>query len=113
MKSSLTLEERINIAIATILSDYRTPPQKDKIISSKEVGVRRLKNYVFTQGFCIIIGIDNVKRNRLIMRCNRHEKRTRDTRKLEKKNIKKRQIAIQATNCKYNIIVVYKKRLEI
>ena len=113
MKSTLTLEKRINIAIATISLDHRTPPQKDEIISSKKIDVRRLKNYVFTQGFCMIIDIDNVKRSRLIMRCNRHEKRTRDTRKLKKKSIKKRSIAIQAIDCKYNIIVVYKKRLRI
>ena len=55
MEATLTLEERVAIAIATISFDYRMLSQVDEIVLDKNSNIRRLQNYAsFCQDFCMI-----------------------------------------------------------
>ena len=43
------------------------------------------------------------KKNRYVLHCKRHEKKTRDTRKLAEREVRKRQTTIHAINCKWSV----------
>ena len=109
MKQLYSLEERVQIAIAIISSNHRISSQKDEVIASKKTNFRRLQNYAFCQNFCLVTNFDDVKRTRLLLKCKRHDKKTRDYRKLKKQDIRKRQTNVHVTNCMYSIIIAQKK----
>ena len=110
MKQLDSLEKRVQLAIAIISSNHRIASQKDEEIESKKTDFRRLQNYVFCEDFCLITNSNDSKKARLLLQCKRHDKNTRDTRKLKKKDIRKRQTNVHATNCLYSIIIAQKAK---
>lgn len=78
------LQERIRRAVDRIPSAHRLSPREDETFKSRDEVFRRLQNYVFTQGFAVIIYTNDNKRNILVVHCNRHQKNTRNTRRLTK-----------------------------
>ena len=52
---------------------------------------------------------DDVKKARLLLKCKRHDKKTRDYKKLKEQNTRKRQTNVHVTSCMYSIIIAQKK----
>ena len=100
----------LRLAIAVIPPNHRIASQKNEEIQSKKADFRRLQNYIFCEGFCLITDSNDSKRRRLLLLCKRHDKVTRDTRKLEESGARKRQTNVHATNCLYSMIVVQRKK---
>ena len=84
---------------------------QNEIVNNLKVDARRLQNYIFNQSFYMIIAKYDKKRERMIIIYSRYKKTTRDIRNVDEKNVRKRLTTTSIINCKYNIIIAYKKQL--
>lgn len=109
-KSIASLAKRKAETLVHISIAHLAPSRSYEVIVNKKASFDRLQNYVFSQDFYMIIAKDNVKRERQKLDCIRHKKSTRNWRKLNEQDIKKRFTAMLTTNCKYHIFIVFSKR---
>ena len=65
--ASESLQHRIDSALAQISRAHLAQSMQDEIVNDLEVGARRLQNYAFSQGFCMMIAKHDKKRERMIM----------------------------------------------
>ena len=84
MSSSSTkipsLDERKKLAIAAIPSPHLSTPITREIVDNEETGKLRCKDYTFTQGFAVIMTSHEIKkRTCTILKCQRHDEKTRNT----------------------------------
>jgi hypothetical protein len=84
----------------------------DEMMTSSEKEKIRLQDYVFTQKFSLMMKFYDKKRQRLVMKCSRHKKKTRNTRKIKKKDKKKTAINVVFNNSRYRVKMTFRKKEE-
>ena len=72
----------------------------------------RFQNFAFSQNFCLMIESYDKKKQRMIMKCFRHKKKIRNTRKLKKKNKAKITINVVFNECLYRVKMTHIKNEE-
>jgi hypothetical protein len=75
----------------------------DEMMTSLEKEKIKLQDYVFTQRFSLMMKFYDKKRQRLVMKCSRHKKKTRNTRKIKKKDKKKTATNVVFNDCRYRV----------
>lgn len=93
---NISLKIKIHKTIDVLLFAHFLLLSIDKMMTNLEKEKIRLQDYVFSQGFCLMMKIYDKKRQRLIMKCSRHKKKTRNTRKMQKKD-KKNQLQMSSS----------------
>ncbi|MCJ1467533.1 hypothetical protein MMC07_006158 [Pseudocyphellaria aurata] len=109
MSSNTSLEKRIRNAIDLLPPAHRIPPSDDEVVTGPEEGKLRLQDYAFTQGFCLVVASYDKKRQRLIMECSRHKKKTRNTRKIEEEDRVRAATDVAYNDCRYRVKITYIK----
>ena len=109
------LADRKRRAFAAFPDTHRRPPNTGEEVLDAENGHIRCQDYACTQGFAVVITSREVKkRTQVVLKCSRHGKKTRDTRKnKEKPGEKKRERPNQTLRwhgCPYKIRIMYYKR---
>ncbi len=112
MTINTSLKIRIHKAIDVLPPAHLLPLSIGEMVTSLEKGKIRLQDYVFNQEFCLMVKIYDKKRQRLIMKCSRHKKKTRNTRKVKKKNKKKSVINVAFIDCRYRVKITFRKKRE-
>jgi hypothetical protein len=112
MTINASLKVRIRKTIDLLSSAHLLPPSTDEMMTSPEKEKIRLQDYAFTQRFSLMVKSYDKKRQRLIMKCSRHKKKTRNTRKIKKKDKKKTAINVAFNNCRYRVKMTFRKKRE-
>lgn len=107
MSVNASLEVRIRTIIDIFLPAHFLSLVIGEVVTSPEEGKIRLQDYAFTQGFCLVMETYDKKRQRSIMRCSRHKKKTRNTRKTKEKDRKKSIINVAFNDCRYRVKMTY------
>lgn len=97
------LASRIAEAISVIPPQHRLPPTEGEVLPSKEAGRTRLQDYAFTEGFSVVTYSGSATRIRL--KCNRHGKGTRNTRKITEEGRKRVNTKVNDHQCPYEVYV--------
>ena len=103
MALSLSLETRLQNALALLPPSHRLPPQENESFGSWEDGKTRLQDYAFTQGFALVTETNNKKRQVVILECTRHHSKERNTRKLGEKDRKRKNTKVAFNDCRYRL----------
>ena len=72
MALSLSLETRLQTALALLPPSHRLPPQENESFGSWNEGKTRLQDYAFTQGFALVTETNDKKNHIVILECTRH-----------------------------------------
>jgi hypothetical protein len=110
MTINASLDVKIRKMIDLLPSTHRLPPITDEMISDLDEGKIRLQDYAFTQRFCLMIESYDKKRQRLIMKCSRHKRKTRNTRKLKEEDRYQTIINVIFNDCRYRVKITYIKK---
>ena len=100
---ALSLETRLQNALALLPPSHRLPPQENESFGSWNEGKTRLQDYAFTQGFALVTETNDKKNHIVILECTRHHKKERNTRKLEEKDRKRKNTKVAFNDCKYRL----------
>jgi hypothetical protein len=107
---NVSLNVKIRKIIDLLLSTHRLSSSTNEMMTDLDEEKIRLQDYAFTQRFCLVIESYDKKRQRLIMKCFRHKKKTRNTRKLKKENRYKAIINVIFIDCRYRVKITHMKK---
>jgi hypothetical protein len=107
MASNAPLNVKLRKATDLFPPAHRLPPISGEIVPGPDEGKIRLQDYAFTQGFCLVVASYDKKRQRLIMECSRHKKKTRNTRKLKEEDRIKVATNVAFNDFRYRIKITY------
>ena len=98
-------------AFATFPAAHKRPPVSGEVFPSKDAAILRLKDWSCTQGFAAVTGHSEHKvREIQTILCQRHGKKTRNTRKLTDDARQRPHNNVNYNHCPYTIKIRYYKR---
>ncbi len=112
MAINALLEIKIRKALDLLPLAHCLPPSTDETVIGLDEGKLRLQDYAFSQDFCLIVESYDKKRQRMIMKCSRHKKKTRNTRKLKEETRARAAINVAFNECPYRVKMTHIKNEE-
>ena len=111
LEYSTTIADKKRRAFATFPASHKQPPVTGEIFPNKDAAILRLKNWSCTQGFAAVTGhSEHKKRQVQDLLCQRHGKKTRNTRKLDEESRTRSHNSVNYNECPYKIRIRYYKR---